>query len=80
MAMNSTALFISAMALAATPIFVVLAQDSSVDQEIPAPSSAAATQPHQRQPSSVTRSVHRNAERARCTSTGTAHPSCRARH
>jgi hypothetical protein len=80
MAMKGTALFIAAMALAATPIAVVLSQDSSVDQELRVPASVAASPRHQQegQPSHVTRSSHRTEPKARCTSSTTTAPnSCR---
>jgi hypothetical protein len=79
MTMNGTALFISALALAATPIFVVLSQDSSLDQEVRLPASAAAS-PQRHQSAQVTRGTHRTEPKARCTAPATtAHTPCRGR-
>jgi hypothetical protein len=80
MVMNGTALFISALALAATPIVVVLSQDSSVDQDVRLPAFAAASPQRHHQPSQVTHRVRRTEPKARCTASATtAHAACRGR-
>jgi hypothetical protein len=80
MAMKGTVLFISAMGLAAAPIFVVLSQDSSVDQEVRAPGFAAATSQQGRLPVQITRGMHRTDPRAQCTQYAhPAHASCSGR-
>jgi hypothetical protein len=67
--MKGTALFISAMAVAATPIVVVLSQDSSFDQEMRAPVSRVVTpRDQQHRPSEVIRSMRRTDSKARCAS------------
>jgi hypothetical protein len=79
--MKGTALFISAMAVAATPIVVVLSQDSSFDQEMRAPVSRVVTpRDQQHRPSEVIRSMRRTDSKARCASPAPTAPSaCRGR-
>jgi hypothetical protein len=77
--MKGTALFLSAMAVAATPIVVVLSQDSSFDQELRAPvSKVVPPRDQQHQPSEVVRSMRRTDSKAGCASSATTAPTAPA--